>query len=83
MNIIFNNAALPILIAIPGSRIIFGEFLNFMISFDRLQLYDYHHRSYSYYYSNFIKGIVNLLNQKGAYSTYLSDVFFKSLETSQ
>jgi hypothetical protein len=54
-----------------------------MISFDRMQLYYYHHRRYSYYYDLFLKGIADLLNQKGTYASFLSDTLFASIGTSQ
>ncbi len=59
--------------AIPCARIIFAELVNFMISFDRMQLYYYHHRTYSYYYEIFIKGMASLFNQKGTYAVFFSD----------
>ena len=54
-----------------------------MVSFDRMQLYYYHHRRYSYYYDLFLKGIADLLNQKGTYANFLSHKFFASIGTSQ
>jgi hypothetical protein len=77
-NVILSNA-----VAIPYSRIFFGELMNTMISVDRLQLYYYHHRRYSYYYDSFLKGITNLLNQKGTYATLLSDSVFSFIGTSE
>ena len=71
-----NSTLLSNMISIPCSRIIFGELINTAISFDRLQLYYYHHRRNSYYYGLFIEGVASLLNQKGIYATFLSDMFF-------
>jgi hypothetical protein len=48
-----------------------------------MQLYYYHHRRNSYYYNIFIKGIFDLLNQKGIYATYISDTFFSAIGTSE
>ena len=48
-----------------------------------MQLYYYHHRRYSYYYNIFLKGVTDLLNQKGTYANFLSDYFFVSIGTSQ
>ena len=76
------NTLLSTMLSIPCSRILFGELINTVISFDRMQLYYYHHRKYSYYYQMFIKGVADLLNQKGVYATYLSDMFFQSIGTS-
>ena len=78
-----NNVILSNIVAIPCSRIIFGELINTIISVDRLQLYYYHHRRYSYYYNIFLRGIFDLLNQKGTYATYVSDAFFSSISTSE
>ncbi len=78
-----NNSVVSSLVAIPCSRIIFGELVNTMISFDRMQLYYYHHRPYGYYYDIFLKGITDLLNQKGKYATYISNAFFSLLGTSE
>lgn len=48
-----------------------------------MQLYYYHHRNYSYYYSIFLKEITDLLNQKGEYAVYISDAILSYIGTSE
>lgn len=53
---------------LPGLRFILGTLLNVFISFDRMQLYYYHDRKYSYYTNMFFSNIASLMDMKGDFS---------------
>ena len=65
---LLHNPVLTTAISIPGSRMFLGQFVGFLISLDRLQLYAYHKRNYSYNYQNLIDGAFKLLDMKGLIS---------------
>jgi hypothetical protein len=59
------------MIEIPGSRVIFADFMAFFVHFDRLQFYYFHNRNYSQY-STLILADINIIND-------LKGVFFQNV----
>lgn len=67
------------IVSFPGSRVILGELVGFLVSLDRFQLYAYHNRIYSNYSSTFINKTSDLLNRKGMLSKTILNMLFPRL----
>lgn len=50
--------------SIPGARVMFRNALTFLINFDRLELYIFHNRTYSYNAQQFIRAANDFMNTK-------------------
>lgn len=48
----------------PGFRVVFRNILSFLINFDRLELYIYHNRTYSYTIQQLLVAVNKLLDAK-------------------
>jgi hypothetical protein len=53
--------------AVPGNRVFFYVLTNFMITFDRLQLYYFHRQNLTYYSEALLSNADTLVTERGSY----------------
>lgn len=67
VNTSLQNSFITNLISVPAYRTLFGEVANFFVGLDRLQLYFYHKRNYSYCWELFLYNVNELMALKGTF----------------
>lgn len=60
ISIIMLNSFIRTLNSVPGNRIYLSAVMSFLVTFDRLHLYYFHHHNLSYY-SNILLSNINTL----------------------